>query len=124
MTSITTVAEKSGISAYTLRYYEKEGLFHVPRNEANVREYDEKALRRIYYILHYRRAGVPLAKIKEIMNTPNDDAFHLQILEEIKEKLEREIKELHDTLDFLDYKIQFHSGEKTQNNHLEKWINM
>ncbi|MFC4653278.1 MerR family transcriptional regulator [Lactococcus nasutitermitis] len=122
MVSIAQVVEKTRTSAYTLRYYEKEGLVTVPRNQAGVRVYDEAALRRVYAILHYRRAGIPLAKIKEILNTPDSDEFHLAILRERKAKLEEELAEMQETLDYLDYKIGVHEGRKPENISMEEWI--
>lgn len=34
MVTIATVAGRTGISAYNLRFYEKEGLISVPRTKA------------------------------------------------------------------------------------------
>lgn len=122
MATIKNIAEGTGLSAYTLRYYEKEGMFDVPRNEAGVRQYDATALRRIYALMHYRRAGIPLAQIKEIFNTPNDDEFHLEILRERKESLAREIAEMQETMGYLDYKIALHEGTRTTNLTMEDWL--
>lgn len=122
MVKIAQVAAKTNLTAYTLRYYEKEGLIRPPRNENGTRNFDETTLRRLYAIIHYRRAGVSLSQIKEIFNTPNEDAFHLQILREQKIKLEREIAEMQETAGYLDYKIKVHEGKSPQNLSMEQWL--
>lgn len=43
MVTIATVAGRTGISAYNLRFYEKEGLISVPRTKAGIRDFDEAA---------------------------------------------------------------------------------
>ena len=124
MVSIAEVSQKFNISPYTLRFYEKEGLVEVPRNESGIRDYDEYSQRIIGSIMHYRRAGVSLAQIKEIFATLHNDAYHLQILRERKNVLEREIVEMQRTLAFLNYKIASHSGENPDKLTLEEWLNI
>ena len=66
MVTIATVAGRTGISAYNLRFYEKEGLISVPRTKAGIRDFDEATESRINAIRHYRCAGLSLAQIKEV----------------------------------------------------------
>ena len=40
MVTIATVAGRTGISAYNLRFYEKEGLISVPRTKAGIRDFE------------------------------------------------------------------------------------
>lgn len=124
MASIAEVSQKFNISPYTLRFYEKEGLVEVPRNSSGIRDYDEYSQRIIGSIMHYRRAGISLAQIKEIFNTLHDDDYHLQILRERKAVLECEIVEMQQTLAFLNYKIASHSGENPRKMTLEEWLNV
>lgn len=124
MVKIKEIASKTDITAYTLRYYEKEGLIKPPRDENGIRNYDEASLRRVYAIKHYRRAGVSLAQIKEIFNTPDDDAFHLEILRATQERLAREMAELQETMNYLGYKIEVHEGRNPRNMTMEDWLKM
>ena len=110
MTSIAEISKEFGLSAYTLRFYEKEGLMSVPRNNSGIRDYDDESRRRINAVVHYRRAGVTLAQIKEIFKTGHDQNYHLQILNERKAALQQELTELQQTLDFLDHKIGMYTG--------------
>ncbi len=55
-----------GISAHTLRFYDKEGLFaHLSRNENNVRLFSERDLERVYLVQCLRETGMPLAEVRE-----------------------------------------------------------
>lgn len=64
---IGEIAEYYGISADTLRYYERIGLFTMSRNEANnYRLFDREHLIFIDYITHLRRMGIPLKEVKTI----------------------------------------------------------
>lgn len=63
--SIKQFSKKSGISEYTLRFYEKEGVLpFVNRNESGHRIYDEQNLDWITFITALRETGMPLADIK------------------------------------------------------------
>lgn len=58
---ISEVSEQSGLSADTLRYYEKVGLLPtVNRTNGGVRDYSELDLRRVDFIKCMRTAGLPI----------------------------------------------------------------
>ncbi|QBO35061.1 MerR family transcriptional regulator [Periweissella cryptocerci] len=107
--SISSISAEFGISAYTLRFYEKEGLVSVPRNSKGIREYDEQAIRRINAIAHYRRTGLSLAEIKQIFTTPDDQQFHIDLLTKQLAKIEQQLADLQQTHEFLLYKIDRHT---------------
>jgi Predicted transcriptional regulators len=63
--SIKQFAQESGVSEYTLRFYEKEGILpFVKRNEHGNRIYDEQNFEWIYFITSLRETGMPLSEIK------------------------------------------------------------
>src|SRR5215510_3817291 len=65
---IAEVSEQYGLSADTLRYYERVGLIPpVHRNESGIREYDELDLRRVDFIKCMRGAGLPVEVLIEYM---------------------------------------------------------
>lgn len=41
MVTIKDIAEKTGLSAYAIRYYEKIGLVNIPRDKNGIRLFDE-----------------------------------------------------------------------------------
>lgn len=68
MYTVKQVAEKMGISAYTLRFYDKEGLFpHVTRDEHNVRLFSDEDLEWVNLAQCLRETGMPLAEVKEFV---------------------------------------------------------
>ncbi len=107
---ISEVAKKFSISTDTLRYYEKFGLIdNVIKDETGKRFYNSDNILRINFIVHMKKAGVRLSKIKEYIDLVNlgDDTVKERkaILENEKLKLEKEMIELRKTMDYLDYKI-------------------
>lgn len=65
--SIAQVAERTGLSAHTLRYYERDGLLlaAVGRDSAGRRRYAEADLRWIELLTCLRATGMPIRDIKE-----------------------------------------------------------
>ncbi|MFE4089737.1 MerR family transcriptional regulator [Priestia sp. YIM B13484] len=58
--------EKTGLSAPTLRYYEKEGILpFVERNEHDHRLYNDQNIEWVKFILALRATGIPLVEIKQ-----------------------------------------------------------
>ena len=66
--SIGKVAERSGVAASALRFYERQGLIEAARSEGNQRRYDRAVLRRIAFIQAGRAAGVTLAEIQRSLD--------------------------------------------------------
>ncbi|PUA39297.1 hypothetical protein C8Z91_10140 [Paenibacillus elgii] len=67
MYSISDIARLSGITAFTLRYYEKIGVLPRPRRqggkEAGIRQYDDSDLRLIRFIHGLKQTGMKLEVI-------------------------------------------------------------
>jgi DNA-binding transcriptional MerR regulator len=62
--SIGTVAAMSGLTADTIRYYERRGLLPAPaRTAAGYRQYSEGVVRRLALIRNAQRFGFSLAAI-------------------------------------------------------------
>lgn len=62
---IKEFSEKCGLSIDTLRYYEKENLLRPLRNENGYRDYGERDIEWIGFILRLKEMGVPIAQIKK-----------------------------------------------------------
>lgn len=68
MYSISKVAEMTGVSAYTLRYYEKIGLLESPqRKNGGIREYSESDLQFITFLNSLKKTGMSLEDIAEFI---------------------------------------------------------
>src|SRR4029450_3887465 len=62
--TIAEVAERVGITAHTLRYYERIGLLDIGRDEAGRRRYTEPDINRVYFITRVRAADMPIGQIQ------------------------------------------------------------
>jgi len=107
---IAEVSEKYGLSADTLRYYEKVGLIPpVHRSDGGVRDYDELDLRRVDFIKCMRGAGLPIEVLTEYMALVQQGDSTIEarkeILVEQRNQLEARMEEMQKTLDRLNYKI-------------------
>ena len=108
--SIDEVAQRSGLTAHTLRYYERIGLLRpVPRTASGVRDYGEADCQRIEFVKCMRSAGMPIEALIEYMELfQGGDATlgaRKAILEEEREKVRERMAEMQAGLDHLDYKI-------------------
>lgn len=66
---INELAKKTGLTAPTIRFYEKVGLLdsrHVRRGENNYRDYCEEAVEQLLIIKEVQAAGFTLAEFKEL----------------------------------------------------------
>lgn len=62
---IGEVAAEIGMSAHTLRYYDKMGLLpHLGRDENGVRTFSDADMAWLDFIRHLRETGMPIAEIK------------------------------------------------------------
>lgn len=107
---IAEVAEKYGISADTLRYYERIGLMpHVRRTSSGVRDYSETDCSRIAFITCMRQANVSIKALGDYMHMLDQGdetiAARKALLEEQRDLVEQRIAEMQAGLDRLNYKI-------------------
>jgi len=63
MYSIGEIAKLTGITAFTLRYYEKAGVLPKPRRQDGQRSYDEQDLQYIRFINGLKETGMSLENI-------------------------------------------------------------
>ena len=108
---IAEVSEQYGISADTLRYYERVGLIPpVHRNEGGIRDYNELDLRRVDFIKCMRAAGLPVEVLIEYMGLvqQGDETTEArkEILIEQRNLLAARIAEMQKTLDLLNHKVE------------------
>jgi DNA-binding transcriptional MerR regulator len=63
--SVAEAAQASGLSAHTLRYYERTGLLEpVTRNESGHRRYREVDLEWISFLTKLRATGMPIREVR------------------------------------------------------------
>lgn len=64
---ISQLAERSGVPATTLRFYESAGLITADRTPSGYRSYGEAAVRRLAFIGAAKHLGLPLDEIAELL---------------------------------------------------------
>ena len=71
--TVSGLAEQAGISADTVRYYERLGLLPPPaRTPAGYRQYDESAARRLRFIKGAQRVGLRLREAGELLSAMDE----------------------------------------------------
>jgi DNA-binding transcriptional MerR regulator len=98
--SISEAANRTGLSPYTLRYYEREGLLAgpVPRSEGGRRVYAETHIEWLMACKRLRASGMPLRAIARFINLakagPATEAERLSLLREHQHRLTTELADL------------------------------
>ena len=113
--SIAEVAEKTHLTAHTLRYYEKEGLLpFVDRSDSGNRDFKTKDLEWLELICCLKNTGMPIKKIKEYIELclKGDDTIDVrrQIFINHREEVIEQIEELNKNLDKINGKISYYDG--------------
>ena len=67
--SVGEVAERSGVAVSALHFYEREGLITSRRTAGNQRRFRREVLRRLSLIRIAQRVGIPLAEIREALDS-------------------------------------------------------
>jgi DNA-binding transcriptional MerR regulator len=66
---IGELAEASGMTTKTLRFYEEAGLLPAPeRTSGGYRDYDPEVVPRLDFIRRSRAAGLTLAQIRDVLD--------------------------------------------------------
>ncbi|MEV0615224.1 MerR family transcriptional regulator [Nonomuraea sp. NPDC050404] len=109
--TIQEAAQRSGLSAHTLRYYERIGLIHsVGRNSSGHREYAEQDLQWLEFLTRLRMTGMPIAEMcryAELRRMGEHTADERrELLERHREHVRSRIAQLSQDLAVLDYKIE------------------
>ena len=112
---IAEVSKQYGMSADTLRYYERIGLLPgVTRNASGVRDYSEQDCARVQFVKCMRGAGVSIEALIEYMQLfeqgEQTAAARKALLEEQRELVEKRIADMQAGLDRLNGKIANYEG--------------
>ena len=65
---ISQLAERSGVPATTLRFYDSAGLLPAQRSESGYRVYEEQAVERLEFIRAAKHVGLQLDEIRELLS--------------------------------------------------------
>jgi DNA-binding transcriptional MerR regulator len=111
--TIAEVAEQSGLSTDTLRYYERVGLIpSVRRGKGGIRDYSDKDIEWVGFIKCMRIANIPIEVLKEYVNLfkkkgggEDTQESRKTLLKEQRDRLAEQIAELQKIREKLDFKI-------------------
>ena len=111
---IATTADRLGVSAHTLRYYERIGLVRVDRDASGHRHYDAASVRRLVFLTRMRTSGMPIRDLRryiELVEAGRDTVpERLALLTEHRDDLRARI-ELRLALAATEYKIAAYTRE-------------
>lgn len=107
---IAEVSKEYGLSADTLRYYERIGLLpNVTRTASGIRDYSEQDCARVQFVKCMRGANVSIEALIEYMALFEEGDTTLEarkaLLEEQRDLVQQRIAEMQAGLDRLNYKI-------------------
>jgi DNA-binding transcriptional MerR regulator len=113
MLTITGAAQASGVSAHTLRYYERAGLLDtIDRNGSGHRRYRDKDLERIRFLTKLRSTGMPIREVRryaELMKSGEQTSGQrMALLEAHRESVLHRLEETKENLELIEGKINYY----------------
>ena len=108
--TIAEVSKKVNLSADTLRYYERIGLIpEVNRAESGIRDYTEKDLGNLEFVICFRNAGVSIETLIKYMKLYKQGYSTLearkQLLISQREIMQKRLDEIQAAFERLNFKI-------------------
>ena len=94
--TIKEVEQELGIPRASIRFYEKERLIEPKREENGYREYDEKDVATLRKVIIFRKIGLPVSEIEEVLDgaKPLSEALGENIV-----KLQEQLAELNGAIE-------------------------
>jgi DNA-binding transcriptional MerR regulator len=111
--SVAEAAEVSGLSAHTLRYYERAGLLDpIVRNGSGHRRYRESDLERIEFLTKLRATGMPIREVRRyaelIKGGEDTNEQRLALLESHRHTVLAELEATAKNLELIEWKINLY----------------
>ena len=112
MYSIQDVSVKTGLSAHTLRYYEKEGLISgVERSQGGFRQYTDEDLEKLGLICCLKNTGMSIQEIARFVQLTREGDHTLEerveLLRVHREQVLARMEEMQKYLDKVTWKLNF-----------------
>ena len=122
--TIQEVSEATGLSAHTLRYYERIGLIHPIEREENTRRiYTEDDIGWIDFLLKLRATGMSIKEMQKYaeLQRQGDGTLpeRVEMLKSLRDNVEARMSELNEHLKLICYKIEVY-GQMITEKELEK----
>lgn len=115
--TVGEMAKRLGVAPSTLRYYDKEGLLpFVERSSGGMRMFKDSDYEWLQVIECLKKTGMQLKDIREFvyMAMQGDETIEprLALIKEQREAVMKQIAELQDTLNTLDFKCWYYETAK------------
>jgi len=120
--TIKDAAATTGLTAHTIRYYEKEGLLSsVGRDSQGRRAFADRDLDWLGYLNCLRLTGMPIAVMRRIAELQDQGDATIperrRILESYRQDLVDRLAQIHSALDRLDHKIEWYANKEKEAAH-------
>lgn len=108
---ISEVAERTGLSVHTLRFYEREGIFvhGVRRLPGGQRVYTEDDIGWLTVCQVLRDSGMPIPQIRRytelVRAGVGNELERLQLMREHRQRVDEQLATLRRSLDLINYKV-------------------
>ena len=117
--TIQEVTQATGLSAHTLRYYERVGLIHPIGREGNShRRYTMDDVGWIDFLTKLRATGMSIKdmqKYAELQRRGDETlAERVEMLKSLRDKVEAHMEELNEHLKLIHYKIEIYGRIVTE----------
>jgi DNA-binding transcriptional MerR regulator len=114
--SIAEAARRTGVSAHTLRYYERVGLVVTPvdRTSGGRRRYHQLDLDWIVICTRLRATGMPIKEIRRYAQLVSaghgNEKERLALMEAHRDNVTAQLAEVQEHLKLIDHKIDVYRG--------------
>jgi DNA-binding transcriptional MerR regulator len=113
--TISEVAERTGLTRHTLRYYERDGLMlGVGRAGSGHRRYSERDLGWIELITKLRTTGMPIREVRRyaelVRAGDGNEADRLALLHGHRKRVLAQLDTMAAHLNAIDMKISYYAG--------------
>jgi DNA-binding transcriptional MerR regulator len=111
--SIAEAAAEAGVSAHTLRYYERAGLLTpIERNGSGHRRFTPEDVGWVVVVTKLRSTGMPIRRIREyaelVVAGEGNEHERLALLEAHRVDVLERLNEITRNLELIDYKIKLY----------------
>ena len=111
--TVGEMAKVLGVSASTLRYYDKEGILPcVERSSGGIRMFTDKDYEWLRVVECLKKSGLSIKEMKAFigMIDRGDDSLteRLELFRTRRDLVKKQIKDMQETLDFLEFKCWYY----------------
>lgn len=111
--SISDISKMFNLPISTLRYYDAEGLFPNIERKNNIRIFTIHEIEQLRVIECLKKSGLEIKDIKRFMSLCSKGSStyieRLELFKKQKAQVEKQIQELNDTLNMIEFKCFYYS---------------